>query len=74
MRRCSSLRSPPSPRPSRARRALAGPAAPPVPGEIAVPDGHKPYLVAHAEGVQIYDVHGGAGRSTPGGCSPRGRR
>ena len=35
--------------------ALAGPAAPPVPGDIAVPDGHKPYLIAHAEGVQIYE-------------------
>jgi len=34
--------------------ALAGPAAPPVPSTIAVPDGHKPYLTAHAEGVQIY--------------------
>ena len=34
--------------------ALAGPAAPPVPSAIAVPDGHKPYLTAHAEGVQIY--------------------
>jgi uncharacterized protein DUF3455 len=35
--------------------ALAGPAAPEVPAGIAVPDGHKPYLVAHAEGVQIYE-------------------
>jgi len=35
--------------------ALAGPATPEVPGGIAVPDGHKPYLVAHAEGVQIYE-------------------
>jgi hypothetical protein len=34
--------------------ALAGPAAPSVPADIVVPDGHKPYLVAHAEGVQIY--------------------
>ena len=34
--------------------AIAGPAAPPVPSDIAVPDGHKPYLAAHAEGVQIY--------------------
>jgi hypothetical protein len=34
--------------------AMAGPAAPSVPGDIAVPDGHKAYLVAHAEGVQIY--------------------
>ena len=32
----------------------AGPAAPTVPVEIDVRDGHKPYLVAHAVGVQIY--------------------
>ena len=40
--------------------AIAGPAAPPVPGDIAVPEGHKPYLVAHAEGVQIYTCEGTA--------------
>ena len=40
--------------------AMAGPAAPPVPDDIAVPDGHKPYLVAHAEGVQIYACDGSA--------------
>lgn len=40
--------------------AIAGPAAPPVPGDIAVPEGHKPYLVAHAEGVQIYTCEGSA--------------
>src|SRR5688572_5514779 len=40
--------------------AMAGPAAPPVPGDIAVPGGHKPYLVAHAEGVQIYTCEGSA--------------
>jgi hypothetical protein len=34
--------------------AVAGPAAPSVPGDIAVEDGHKPYLITHAEGVQIY--------------------
>jgi len=34
--------------------ALAGPAAPEVPEAIAVTGPHKPYLVAHAEGVQIY--------------------
>ena len=42
--------------------AMAGPAAPAVPGDIAVPGGHKPYLVAHAEGVQIYTC-----ASAPGG-------
>ena len=40
--------------------AIAGPAAPPVPGDIAVPEGHKPYLVAHAEGVQIYTCESSA--------------
>ena len=34
--------------------AMAGPAAPGVPDAIAVDGPHKPYLVAHAEGVQIY--------------------
>ena len=38
--------------------ALAGPAAPSVPGEIAVPSGHKPFLVGHATGVQIYACDG----------------
>ena len=37
-----------------ASAAMAGPAAPAVPGEIAVTGDHKPYLSAHAEGVQIY--------------------
>ena len=37
-----------------ASAAMAGPAAPTVPGEIAVTGDHKPYLIAHAEGVQIY--------------------
>jgi hypothetical protein len=37
-----------------AQAAQAGPAAPDVPGEIAVTGAHKPYLIAHAEGVQIY--------------------
>ena len=42
--------------------AIAGPAVPDVPAEIAVEPGHKPYLVAHAEGVQIYTC-----LATPGG-------
>ena len=49
-----------------AQVAQAGPAAPPVPGDIAVPAGHKPYLVAHADGVQIYDCV-----SVPGGYAWR---
>jgi hypothetical protein len=42
--------------------AIAGPAAPDVPDEIAVTGPHKPYLIAHADGVQIYDC-----MSVPGG-------
>ena len=49
-----------------AQGALAGPAAPAVPTDIAVPEGHKPYLVAHADGVQIYDCV-----SVPGGYAWR---
>ena len=41
--------------------AIAGPATPAVPGEIAVTGPHKPYLVAHAEGVQIYECSAVAG-------------
>jgi hypothetical protein len=46
--------------------AYAGPTAPAVPGEIAVAEGHKPFLVAHAAGVQIYRCDGASwGTSTP---------
>jgi hypothetical protein len=34
--------------------AHAGPAAPAVPTEIVVPEGHKPFLIGHAVGVQIH--------------------
>lgn len=37
-----------------AQTANAEPTAPPVPGEIAAPEGHKPFLIGHATGVQIY--------------------
>ena len=37
-----------------AQSAHAAPAPPAVPGEIAVPDGHKPFLIGHAAGVQTY--------------------
>lgn len=40
--------------------ALAGPAAPEVPDAIAVTGPDKPYLIAHAEGVQIYTCEGTA--------------
>jgi hypothetical protein len=46
--------------------ALAGPAAPEVPDAIAVTGPHKPYLIAHAEGVQIYTC-----ASVPGGYAWR---
>lgn len=36
----------------------AAPSAPPVPGEIAVTDGSKPFLIAHASGLQIYTCNG----------------
>ena len=38
--------------------ASAGPQAPDVPADIAVTDGSKPYLIAHAVGVQIYRCDG----------------
>jgi hypothetical protein len=37
-----------------AQLAHAEPQAPTVPGEVAVPEGHKLFLVGHAVGVQIY--------------------
>ena len=39
---------------SLAQAVHAGPAAPEVPGTIAVEEGHKPFLIANAVGVQIY--------------------
>jgi len=45
-----------------AQTAVAGTPAPDVPIDIAVPDGHKPYMTAHAEGVQMYACF-----SAPGG-------
>lgn len=38
--------------------ATAAPAAPDVPGGIAVGEGYKPYLIGHAVGVQIYECNG----------------
>ena len=37
-----------------AQPAYAGPAAPEVPGNLVVGDGHKPFLVGHAVGVQSH--------------------
>ena len=51
--------------------AVAGPAAPDVPTEIAVETGHKPYLIAHADGVQIYTCVAAAGGYAWGPSTPR---
>ena len=40
--------------------AYAGSSSPDVPSRIAPPSGHKVFLVAHAEGVQIYSCNAGA--------------
>jgi Protein of unknown function (DUF3455) len=37
-----------------AQTVHAGPTAPAVPADIAVGDGHQPFLTGHATGVQIY--------------------
>lgn len=42
--------------------AHAAPPVPEVPGDIVVPAGHKPFLLAHADGVQIYTC-----QTRPGG-------
>ena len=39
---------------SAGQAAHAAPKPPPVPGEIAVTEGHKLFLIGHAVGVQIY--------------------
>ena len=41
--------------------AIAAPSAPATPGEIAVTDGSRPYLIAHATGLQVYTCPTGAG-------------
>ena len=40
-----------------AQTVHAGPVAPTVPTDIAVPAGHKPFLIGHATGVQIYSCN-----------------
>jgi hypothetical protein len=44
--------------------AYAGPSAPDAPGRIAPPAGHKVFLVAHAEGVQVYSCSTATGAGT----------
>jgi hypothetical protein len=51
--------------------AQAGPAPPSVPDKIAVQDGHKLYLVAHAVGVQIYSCNATADGFAWGLVAPR---
>ena len=47
---------------SAGQAAQAAPTPPAVPTEIAVPDGHKPFLLGHAAGVTDLDLHHRAGR------------
>ena len=54
-----------------AAAAHAGPPAPEVPIDVAVPDGHKPYLVGHASGVQIYPCQATATGYAWGPSTPR---
>ena len=54
-----------------AQSAQAAPPAPPVPGTIAVGDGHKPFLIGHATGVQIYDCQAIPGGHRWGFVAPR---
>jgi hypothetical protein len=51
--------------------AYAGPPAPDVPGDIAVPAGHKPFLVGHADGVQAYPCRVSGSGYAWGGSTPR---
>jgi hypothetical protein len=44
--------------------AYAGPSSPDAPEKIAPPAGSKVFLVAHAEGVQIYQCNGATGAWT----------
>jgi len=51
--------------------AHAAPAPPPVPSDIAVEAGHKPFLVGHAVGVQIYTCTAAAGSFAWSSATPR---
>jgi len=54
-----------------AQAAPAAPAEPVVPTRIAVPDGHKLFLVGHAAGVQIYRCGATAAGYGWGPATPR---
>jgi hypothetical protein len=51
--------------------AHAGPPAPTVPSAIAVPDGHKLFLVGQAVGVQIYSCNATSSGYSWGFVAPR---
>jgi hypothetical protein len=54
-----------------AAAAHAAPPAPEVPIDIAVPDGHKPFLVGAATGVQIYPCQSTGAGYAWGPSTPR---
>jgi hypothetical protein len=54
-----------------AQVAQAAPEPPIVPSKIAVPDGHKPFLLGHAVGVQIYTCTAVPGGFAWGPATPR---
>ena len=51
--------------------AHAAPPSPDVPGDIAVPAGHKPFLLTHAAGVQMYVCQTREGGYAWGPATPR---
>ena len=55
-----------------AQTVHAGPVAPTVPTDIAVPAGHKPFLVGDADRRADLLVQRDRGRSQVGARSPRG--
>jgi hypothetical protein len=54
-----------------AQAASAAPTPPSVPSDIAVEEGHKPFLVGHAVGVQIYTCRAVAGGFAWSSATPR---
>jgi hypothetical protein len=54
-----------------AHAAHAARTAPDVPGTIAIDDQHKPFLIGHAAGVQIYACTASAGGYAWGPATPR---
>jgi hypothetical protein len=56
---------------SAAQVAHSAPAPPAVPSKIAVEEGHKPFLIAHAVGVQIYTCNAVAGGFAWSSATPR---